>query len=524
MLPHLLEAGPALAGPDSALQRAALVEAVPQGAFGRMALRVPSRLLWDLWADPTADPAVDPAVELLSTGLRVVGGGPRAVLVVGPDRTRRRQAALRALGASYCLATSAPSDPAGWAALVREATLSGTAILVEASEPPDAEGRRWIERSTHLSWALSSPTRLPLEDLPRRDWREHAAAEDDPDQDEWTHVLGPDVPRLHHLTAEQLDRMRLAMAATSGDAAAAYRRLTSARLDVLAHHIRPRATWDDLVLSPARKGVLTDLVDRYHHGTRVYEEWGFEAKPSRGLVALFAGQSGTGKTLAAEVVAGQLGLDLYRLDLSSVVSKYIGETEKNLDALFDAASLGNIVLFFDEADALFGKRSEISDAHDRYANVETSYLLQRLEQYDGIVVLATNYEKNIDRAFLRRVHVRVDFPMPGEPERQAIWERNLRPDAPYADDIDVPWLVERFDITGAAIRNAVVDAAFLAAAEDGPIHMRHLVRGVAREMHKLGRMVTAQVFGIWYDAAVTTTDAPEVPEVPGDQPDPGGRA
>jgi SpoVK/Ycf46/Vps4 family AAA+-type ATPase len=319
------------------------------------------------------------------------------------------------------------------------------------------------------------------------------------------------VPRLHHLSADQLDRLRVAAAVTGGDFAAAYRRLTSSKLDTLARHIEPRAGWDDLILSPSRKGRLLDLINRYRNAARVYDDWGFSASPSRGLVALFSGASGTGKTLAAEVVAAQLGLDLYRLDLSSVVSKYIGETEKNLDELFDAAAMANIVLFFDEADALFGKRSEISDAHDRYANVETSYLLQRIERYDGIVVLATNYEKNIDQAFLRRVHTRVDFPMPSESERMAIWQRNLRDSAPYADDIDLPWLVKQFDLSGAGIRNVIIDAAFLAAGENTPISMSHLVRGVARELHKLGRMATVDKFGKWIETATMSTEYESTP-------------
>ncbi len=211
-------------------------------------------------------------------------------------------------------------------------------------------------------------------------------------------------------------------------------------------------------------------------------------------MALFVGPSGTGKTLAAEIVAGELGLDLYKLDLSSVVSKYIGETEKNLEEVFAAAGAGNLVLFFDEADALFGKRSEVHDARDRYANIEVSYLLQRLESYDGLVVMATNFEKNIDEAFLRRIHVRVEFATPGATERAAIWALNLPPDAPRDDDVDVAWLAERFELTGAAIRNAVVAAAFTAAAAGTAITMSSLVRGVAKEYAKVGRLVRPEEF------------------------------
>ena len=185
--------------------------------------------------------------------------------------------------------------------------------------------------------------------------------------------------------------------------------------------------------------LLRSIVERYRFADQVYDEWGFSATPSRGLVALFSGPSGTGKTMAAEIIAGALALDVFKLDLSAVVSKYIGETEKNLEQAFDAASAGNLVLFFDEADALFGKRSEVKDARDRYANIEVSYLLQRLESYDGLVVMATNFEKNVDEAFLRRIHARIEFAMPGAAERRSIWEHNLPATAPV-EDVDVEWI------------------------------------------------------------------------------------
>jgi SpoVK/Ycf46/Vps4 family AAA+-type ATPase len=518
MLPYLVPgSGATLVGPSSNLRRSALVEIVSATTFGQGVLRVPARLSWALAGDPAADEALEPEVQLLTAGDADAPEGLEAVLVVGPDRTRRRQRVMWALGKATCVVSPEPSSPEAWAALVREATLADAGVLLELDGPLGREGRRWIARATHLRWGLSSQSRLALEDLPQRDWREFSAGTSDPGPDEWEHALGIETPRLHHLTAEQLDRLRLAAAVTGGDFGAAYRRLTSAKLDALARHIEPHAGWDDLVLAPSRKGRLMDLVNRYRNAAQVYDDWGFSASPSRGLIALFSGPSGTGKTLGAEVIAGQLGLDMYRLDLSSVVSKYIGETEKNLDDLFDAAGMANIVLFFDEADALFGKRSEISDAHDRYANVETSYLLQRLERYDGIVVLATNYEKNIDQAFMRRVHTRVDFPMPSESERMAIWKRNLRESAPYANDIDLPWLVKQFDLSGAGIRNVVIDAAFLAAGDGTSIAMSHLVRGVARELNKLGRMATADRFGIWIDAAGITTDfenlGPDNPDV-----------
>jgi ATP-dependent 26S proteasome regulatory subunit len=499
--------GAAIAGPSSALQRAALVAVEPARTFGRATVRVEPRVLWALAGDRAPDPDLPVDVELLvgSPG-EPSGTGRPAVLVHGPDRARRRQRAIELLGGESCLAVRAPTGERAWAALVREATLAGASVLVEVDPAAglDAAGNRWIERAGHLHWGLSSPVPLDLGALPHLDWRESTAAEHDPTPEEWAHVLGPDVPMVHRLTADQLDRMRVAMAAHDGDFDTAFRRLTNPKLDDLANHLRPRAGWDDLVLSPNRVARLHDLVNRYRHARRVYDEWGFPASPSRGMVALFSGPSGTGKTLAAEVVAGDLGLDLYRLDLSGVVSKWIGETEKNLDELFDAASTGNFLLFFDEADALFGKRGEVDRAQDKYANLETSYLLQRLERYDGAVVMATNYEKNIDPAFMRRIHVRIDFALPTRDERLRIWQRHSEP-GPLAGDVDLEWLAEHFELSGAAIRNSIIDAAFFAAADGTDISMAALVRGIALEMRKVGRLVLPEEFGAWFDTAAAVS-------------------
>jgi SpoVK/Ycf46/Vps4 family AAA+-type ATPase len=198
--------------------------------------------------------------------------------------------------------------------------------------------------------------------------------------------------------------------------------------------------------------------------------------------------------MAAEVLAGDLGLDVFKLDLSSVVSKYIGETEKNLDQVFDAAAAGNVVLFFDEADALFGSRTAVTDSHDRYANLEVSYLLQRLETYDGVVVLASNLRANIDEAFTRRIHAVVDFPVPEAAERRRLWDLNLPPDAPR-EDVDLDFLAEQFELAGGAIRNAALTAAFVAADAGTGISMAHVVHGVRREMEKSGRLLVAADFG-----------------------------
>ena len=238
----------------------------------------------------------------------------------------------------------------------------------------------------------------------------------------------------------------------------------------------------------------------------MHQEWGFPAVPSSGVVALFSGPSGTGKTLAAEVIAGDLGLDLYKVDLSAVVSKYIGETEKNLSRIFDAAGAGDLVLFFDEADALFGKRTEVSDAHDRYANIEVAYLLQRLEPYDGLVVLATNLQRNIDQAFLRRISVAVDFPLPEEPQRRAIWRQSFPSTAPQ-QDLDLDFLARKFKITGGVIHNAALGAAFLAADDGQPITMEHVALALKREFQKLGRLRTEAEFDRYFDLVNRDDDA-----------------
>ncbi len=268
-------------------------------------------------------------------------------------------------------------------------------------------------------------------------------------------------------------------------------------LGTLASKIAPHYVWDDIVLEDDPLEQLREFCGMIEHRHLVYDTWGFDKKLAmgKGVIALFAGQSGTGKTMAADVIAGQLGLDLYKIDLSGVVSKYIGETEKNIGAIFRDAESSNAILFFDEADALFGKRSEVRDAHDRYANIETAYLLQRMEEYSGAVVLSTNLKMNLDEAFLRRMHFVIDFPMPEEPYRLRIWQSTIPPQLPLAADIDLPFLARQFKISGGNIRNIVLAGAFLAAQEGGPLGMRHLIRATRREFQKLGRMVTEAEFG-----------------------------
>jgi SpoVK/Ycf46/Vps4 family AAA+-type ATPase len=268
------------------------------------------------------------------------------------------------------------------------------------------------------------------------------------------------------------------------------RRASSTRLGELAIRLEPSFAWDDLVLPERQQSVLKSISGYLRHRDLVLSDWGYDRTVARtqGLKVLFAGESGTGKTMAAQILARELGLDLFRIDLAAVVSKYIGETEKNLDAIFQAAEGSNAILFFDEADALFGKRSEVRDSHDRYANLEVAYLLQKMECYEGGVILATNFRHNIDEAFLRRLDFVIDFPFPSEDDRRRIWRLLLPDAAPVADDVDVDFLATQFKLSGGSIRNASLMAAFLAADDGHRIDMRHLVRAVALEYGKLGRL------------------------------------
>jgi hypothetical protein len=264
---------------------------------------------------------------------------------------------------------------------------------------------------------------------------------------------------------------------------------TRPRLDTLAQRLEPKSTWDDIVLPDAETTLLHQIADQVEQRSKVYDDWGFRRRMNRGLgiSALFAGESGTGKTMAAEVMANHLRLNLYRIDLSAVVSKYIGETEKNLRRLFDAAEDGGAILFFDEADALFGKRSEVKDSHDRYANIEINYLLQRMEAYRGLAILATNMKSALDHAFMRRLRFIVNFPFPGVDLRRAIWERVFPPETPLKG-LDYERLA-RLNLTGGSIHNIALNAAFLAAQAGTSVTMPLLFDAARFELRKLGRPV-----------------------------------
>lgn len=263
-----------------------------------------------------------------------------------------------------------------------------------------------------------------------------------------------------------------------------------AKLGGLARRIEPAARWDDLVVPPLQESMLRDLTAHVRHRAMVYEQWGFAGRTNRGLgmTALFAGASGTGKTTAAEVLAGELGLDLYCIDLSAVMSKYIGETEANLRRVFDAAEQGGAVLQFDEADALFGKRAEVKDSHDRYANIEVSYLLQRMEEYRGLAILTTNSKSALDPAFLRRIRFVVQFPFPDTAERERIWRRMFPPTAPI-EGLNFAALA-KLPLAGGHIRSIALGAAFVAADAGEPVRMRHVAKATRTEYAKLERPFT----------------------------------
>jgi hypothetical protein len=326
----------------------------------------------------------------------------------------------------------------------------------------------------------------------------------------WQQLLGPEAGESPALLAGQfnlsLTTIQRVAAEVLSDASAtapqsSFDRLwqaclagTRPRLDALAQRLEPKVAWDDLVLPGTEQSALQQIADQVAQRSKVYETWGFGEKMSRGMgiSVLFAGESGTGKTMAAEVIANHLRLNLYRIDLSAVVSKYIGETEKNLRRLFDAAEDGSAILFFDEADALFGKRSEVKDSHDRYANIEINYLLQRMEAYRGLAILATNMKSALDQAFLRRLRFVVNFPFPAVAQRKAIWQKVFPPGLPKeALDFD---RLARLNMTGGNIHNIALNAAFLAARAGSPVGMPLVLEAARAEFRKLDRPINETDF------------------------------
>lgn len=286
---------------------------------------------------------------------------------------------------------------------------------------------------------------------------------------------------------------------TSEDLFEGCRAQSNKKLISFARKIESTKTWGDIFLPDDTKKQLNEVCGYIKYKGIIYAEWGFDKKLSlgKGLNVLFSGPSGTGKTMVAGIIANEVKLDIYKIDLSNVVSKYIGETEKNLGRIFKEAETTNAIIFFDEADALFGKRSEVRDSHDRYANIEINYLLQKMEEYEGIVILASNFSNNIDEAFLRRLHFKIDFPSPDEELREKIW-RNIFPrKTPVAENIDYSFL-SMFKITGGNMKNIALSAAFLAADDSGVIKMEHIIKGTQREFQKMGKLCTKEDFGQYY--------------------------
>jgi len=403
----------------------------------------------------------------------------------------------------------------------REAGLTGAGVVAGPIEVLIAKGlpavRAFSEmpstivlvgaRSWDPAWARDVPfiCEAPVPDASHRAelWRRNLNGDTPPGLD-----LAGTMAQFR-LTAEQVRRAAHAarMDARAREAPldedelkAGARAQNAAGLERLARRIQPAVGFGDLVLPPDTMAQLKELLTRARYREQVLDVWkmGGPSARRRGLTALFAGPSGTGKTMAAEVLAGELGLDLYTVDLATVVDKYVGETEKNLDRIFAEAERINGVILFDEADALFGKRSEVSDAHDRYANVEVAYLLQRMELFEGIAILATNLRANLDEAFTRRLDSLVDFPEPEEEYRLQLWQRSLGSAMPRADDLDLPFLAQSFKLAGGGIRNIVVAAAYTAAERGRALSMTDLIRATQREYVKMGRLCVESEFGPYY--------------------------
>ncbi|NEN98850.1 MAG: ATP-binding protein [Moorea sp. SIO3I7] len=297
----------------------------------------------------------------------------------------------------------------------------------------------------------------------------------------------PHTPNLPHcLEKPTLSELFAAARAQSGH-----------QLGSLARQIQPKYSWDDIVLPVNQKAQLREICNQAKYRQLVWEEWDFQSKLSlgRGLNVMFSGPPGTGKTMAAEIIAHELELDLYKIDLSQVVSKYIGETEKNLNRIFTAAANANAILLFDEADSLFGKRSEISSAHDRYANIEVGYLLQKMEEYEGVAILTTNLRTNMDDAFVRRLRFIIEFPFPNLKDRRRIWEQIWPSPVPRSEELDLDFIARNCEIAGGNIRNIALAAAFIAADDGGIVKMNHLLRAVRREYQKMGKVLIEGDFG-----------------------------
>ncbi|MCP4329274.1 MAG: ATP-binding protein [Alphaproteobacteria bacterium] len=475
-------------------------------------------------------PIADHACQCLRRSQGMESTWP-VIRLCGHDRTGQRAIAAAACGALgfklYRLsATDIPRAAGDRSVLARlwdrDAVLGGGALFVECDDEDDGSDTRrtlssFIDRLQGIV-IVESQRALPALARPsvRIDVDKPSRAEQ---RAIWVSALGRDGRKLNGQIEDLVDHFDLgaeeirsaSMAALSGfngtrqeniDGGdlgstlwAACRVQARPPLDDVAQRIEPRADWGDLVLPEPQLQVLRDIVRHVRGRAKVYSDWGFAEKSARGLGigALFTGDSGTGKTMAAEVLANDLALDLYRIDLSQVVSKYIGETEKNLKRVFDAAEGGGAILLFDEADAIFGKRSDVKDSHDRFANIEISYLLQRVEVYRGLAILTTNMKNALDSAFMRRLRFVVRFPFPDAAQRAEIWRRTF-PSATPIEDLDVARL-GRMNLAGGNIRNIALNAAFLAADQDLPVTMDHVLQAARSEYAKLDKPTTEAELG-----------------------------
>lgn len=449
--------------------------------FGRLAALAGQRPLAAHLREHRPGAAAGPVCDALrGAGLPVLRYRPESGQdgAAGPLGALVREARLRR---AALVVGPLPERPAG---LVRALAGRKVPVVFLGSEPYDPG---WAPEAGLL--ALDAPHGAVA---PAEVWRgELGAVEADVDLDA--------AVASYRLTAGQIRRAAraaTALAAFDGTPLTAAHVQRSARqqsaplLDRHARRVRPAVGFDGLVLPPEPLALLHELVQRARHREQVLGAWGLRTGGGRGrgVVGLFAGESGTGKTLSAEVVAGELGLDLYVVELSAVVDKYVGETEKNLERIFSEADRTDALLLFDEADAVFGKRSEVKSSHDRYANLESAYLLQRLESFDGIAVLTTNLRANIDDAFTRRLDLVVDFPFPDAEQRIALW-RSCLTATPCADDLGLEACAKEFELSGGAIRSAAVTAGYLAAGRGAPVSAEDIRAGARREYRKMGRLV-----------------------------------
>ena len=474
--------GSATVGPDSRLVRARLVSVGVTGPFGARQVMVHPTVMWGLVGDGRPDPDLPPGSRLVDRGDQ--RGEHTSVLVTGVDPTRRRTLLLERLAGGAVLVVRDPAERRHWEAAVREATLARAGLVVELSASLDADGAAVLNDADHLVIGVSTTAGVDPEILPRRGWVEFSAPDPQATPAEVAAVLGSGV--VHPLSADQLRRVHATMPLVDRDVTRAVRRLADHRLFQLGNRTEPRRGWDDLIVGDEVMTELHELTSRYRFAAQVREQPVVGRHVSPGVLAVFAGPSGTGKTLAAEVIAGELGLEMVKIDLSTVVSKYIGETEKNLEEVFDAASVGGALVLFDEGDAIFGKRSEVSDARDRYANIEVAYLLQRVETFEGFVIISTNFAGNVDSAFQRRLQAMVEFPVPDVDSRDRLWRLHL-PSEGCDSSVDIAEL-SAITLAGGSIRNVAVAAAFMAVERGLPISRDMLRTALEREYRKLGRL------------------------------------